>query len=152
MPSPQATKAPRAKIPGRRAGTRILGIGAGNTAGIVRQIRHGFPYSRLAKFQKTTHLPMEQIARFIGVPQRTLTRRASEGLLQPDESDRLLRAARVFEMAVELFEGNVSAARQWLETPQPGLGDEVPLEFASTDVGAREVENLIGRLEHGIIA
>jgi putative toxin-antitoxin system antitoxin component (TIGR02293 family) len=135
-----------------RTGTRVLGIEAGDAAQIVRQIRSGFPYSRLARFQKATRLPLEQIARFVGIPLRTLTRRASEGRLRPDESDRVLRAARVFDMAAELFEGDVPAARQWLETPQPGLGGEVPLEFASTDIGAREVENLIGRLEHGVVA
>lgn len=142
----------KAKTAQRRAGEQMLGLDTGDPVQIVRQIRHGFPYSRLARLQKLTQLPLEQIARFVGIPQRTLTRRATEGRLRPDESDRVLRAARVFEMAVKLFEGDVPAAKQWLETPQPGLDDEVPLEFASTDIGAREVENLIGRLEHGVVA
>jgi putative toxin-antitoxin system antitoxin component (TIGR02293 family) len=135
-----------------RTGARILGIDASDAVQIVRQVRSGFPYSRLARFQKATRLPLEQIARFVGIPQRTLSRRASEGRLRPDESDRVLRASRVFELAAELFEGDVRAARQWLQTPQRGLGGEVPLEFASTDIGAREVENLIGRLEQGVVA
>ena len=64
----------------------------------------------------------------------------------------MLRASTIFDMAVEMFEGDMRAARKWLETPQPGLGGETPLDFASTEVGAREVENLIGRLEHGVFA
>lgn len=135
-----------------RPGSRMLGIGAGDTVQIVRQIRAGFLFAHLARFQKATALPWEKVSRFVGIPQRTLTRRQCEGRLRPDESDRVLRASRVFEMAVELFEGDVAAARQWLETSQSGLGGQVPLEFASTDVGAREVENLIGRLEHGVVA
>ena len=39
---------------------------------------------------------------------------------------------------------------QWLATPQPGLNAEKPLEFARSEIGAREVEDLIGRLEHGV--
>jgi uncharacterized protein (DUF2384 family) len=35
-------------------------------------------------------------------------------------------------------------------TPQFGLGGAVPLEYAETEVGAREVENLLGRIEHGV--
>jgi putative toxin-antitoxin system antitoxin component (TIGR02293 family) len=153
MPSVKnRTFRPRARASRSRTGARMLGIEASDAVQIVRQVRSGFPYSRLARFQKATRLPLEQIARFVGIPQRTLTRRAGEGRLQPDESDRVLRASRVFEMAVGLFEGDVPAARRWLQTPQPGLGGEVPLEFASTDIGAREVENLIGRLEHGVVA
>ena len=97
-------------------------------------------------------LPWAKVARFVAIPQRTLTRRQNDGRLGPDESDRVLRASRIFDLAVDLFEGDVAGARQWLQARQPGLGGEVPIEFASTEVGAREVENLIGRLEHGVIA
>jgi putative toxin-antitoxin system antitoxin component (TIGR02293 family) len=101
-------------------------------------------------FQKLSGLSWAQVSNWIGIPLRTLTRRQSEGKLHWDESDRLWRATRLFDMAVSLFEGDVAAARRWLETPQPGLGGETPLEFASTGAGAREVENLIGRLEYGV--
>lgn len=58
--------------------------------------------------------------------------------------------ARVIARAIELFEGDRAAARIWLTTHHRALGDHTPLEFAKTDVGAIEIENLIGRLEHGI--
>jgi putative toxin-antitoxin system antitoxin component (TIGR02293 family) len=135
-----------------RPGGRTLGMEADDSLQIVRQVRAGFPFSRLAKFQKSTELPWETIARFVAIPQRTLTRRQSQGRLLPDESDRIWRASTVFDLAVDLFEGDAAAARQWLLAPQAGLGGEIPLEFASTGVGAREVENLIGRLEYGVFA
>ena len=81
---------------------------------------------------------------------RRLARRKEAGRLEPDESDRLMRASRVIARAIELFEGDREAARTWLTTHLRALGDHTPLEFAKTDVGAIEVENLIGRLEHGI--
>ena len=130
----------------------MMGMGGEDSLRVAREVRAGFPFSRLARFQKATELPWETVGRFVGIPQRTMTRRQSEGRLQPDESDRVWRASMVFDMAVDLFEGDVAAARQWLLAPQAGLGGEIPLEFASTDVGAREVENLIGRLEHGVFA
>jgi putative toxin-antitoxin system antitoxin component (TIGR02293 family) len=67
-----------------------------------------------------------------------------------EESDRLLRAGRVFGRALELFDGDTNAARNWLSKPQPALGGGVPLELAETEVGAREVEAAIGRIEHGV--
>ena len=51
--------------------------------------------------------------------------------------------------AVEVF-GGIEQARQWLSSPQFGLGGAIPLEYARTEVGAREVENLLGRIGYGV--
>ena len=86
----------------------------------------------------------------MAIPARTLARRKVEGRLHPEESDRVLRAARVLGRALELFEGDAAAAREWLRTPQVALGGERPLSIIGTDLGVREIENLIGRIEHGV--
>ena len=117
---------------------------------LVRLVRAGLPFHRLARFQKTAGLPWEETARWIGIPLRTLTRRHHQGRLRWDESDRLVRAARLFAKAVDLFEGDAEAARRWLRAPQSALGGEPPLELASTDIGSRQVEDLITQLEHGV--
>lgn len=57
----------------------------------------------------------------------------------------------LFEKAEVVFE-NADLARQWLNRPQFGLGGEIPLDFAKTENGAREVENLLGRIEHGVFS
>lgn len=51
--------------------------------------------------------------------------------------------------AVEAMEGE-ERARRWLSSPQVGLGGAVPLDYAETEVGAREVEDLLGRIEYGV--
>jgi uncharacterized protein (DUF2384 family) len=38
------------------------------------------------------------------------------------------------------------------EKIQKGLGGKTPLEYADTEPGAREVEDLLGRLEHGVFS
>jgi putative toxin-antitoxin system antitoxin component (TIGR02293 family) len=138
----------RTRIPG----TRTLGLRSRRKEELVRKVRSGFAYSQLSNLEKATGFTRERIAAFVAIPQRTLARRQSEGRLNPEESDRVLRASRVFEMAVDLFEDDVDEARRWLQTPNPALAGDSPIQFASTDVGAREVENLIGRLEHGVFA
>jgi len=144
------------RIPAQRKppqpGARTLGILAAGPAQIAALIHAGLPFHRLARYQKATALPWEKIARIIAIPLRTLSRRQKEGRLTPEESDRLWRAATLFDLALDLFEGDLPAARRWLQQPQPALGNASPLDFASTDIGAREVENLIGRLEHGIFS
>ena len=64
----------------------------------------------------------------------------------------LLRASRVFGRALELFEGDDAAARRWLSSPQRALGGSKPLSLAGTEVGTGLVEDLIGRLEHGVFS
>jgi putative toxin-antitoxin system antitoxin component (TIGR02293 family) len=134
----------------RRVARRIPGTHARDTLTIVRQIQAGFPFARLDRFARNSGLSWERVTRLVAIPERTLSRRRTSGRLTAEESDRLFRATHVFDQAVELFEGDVTAAREWLQKAQPGLGGAVPLEIASTDVGAREVEHLIGRLEHGV--
>ena len=133
-----------------RARWRSLGIGAGGTADMIRRVGEGFPYAAFVHFQKRSGLPPARIAELVQLPPRTLMRRKAAGRLRPDESERLLRICGIFEQAVELFEGDSDAARLWLTTPSPELGGAPPLEFARTEIGAREVEDLIGRLQYGV--
>ena len=117
---------------------------------VAEKIQHGFTYASFERFQRNTELSQRLLAQVIAIPERTLARRKESGRFEPDETDRLVRLSRVVARAIELFEGNVESARQWLTSPVDALGGRTPLEFASTDVGTIEVENLIGRLEHGI--
>ena len=94
----------------------------------------------------------EEFARLTGIPMSTLDRRRRNGRLNADESDRLLRLAALFDRALDLFEGDVEGALWWLDSPQSALGGESPLEFASTEVGVREVEDIIARMSRGLPA
>lgn len=133
-----------------RASGQSLGVKPRAVGDWVRLVHDGIPVSRLEHFQRISGLPWSTISRWISIPPRTLARRQSEGRLRTDESDRVLRAARVFDQVVEFFEGDIPGAREWLEAPQRALGGRTPIEFSSTDVGAREVENLVYRLSQGI--
>ena len=117
---------------------------------VVEQIRRGFTWAAFERFQRNTELPVRLLASLVQIPERTLARRKEAGRFDASESDRLVRVSRVFARAIDLFEGDVDAARDWLLRPARALGGHAPLEFASTDTGAIEVENLVGRLEHGI--
>lgn len=128
----------------------LLGLRNYDPLKIYAHVRMGFSFAALERFQRNTSLESGELAALVQLPPRTLARRKAAGRLEPDESDRLLRASRVFGHALELFEGDSEAAREWLLNKQPLLGGLIPLELATTDVGALEVERLIGRLEHGI--
>lgn len=130
----------------------LLGMDAYDLPTLLKSVRRGFAYKVFDRLIQNIALSQEQVSRLVGIPQRTLTRRKHEGRFLPNESDRLLRAARLFGAVLSLFEGNRDAATAWLERPQPALGGAVPLELIRTEFGALEVERLVHRLEHGVFS
>jgi putative toxin-antitoxin system antitoxin component (TIGR02293 family) len=112
----------------------------------------GFSYQALAAFETHPGVSLQALAETIGIPERTLARRRASGRLAPEESERILRLSSIFEKAVELFEGDVPSAVNWLTRPKRAFENRTALHDARTEVGVREVENLIGRLERGVFS
>ncbi len=129
-----------------------LGVEAANSVQLVQAIGAGFPYATLERVRKETGLPLERLGSAIGLSARTLTRRKKEKKLSAAESDRLVTLTRLLTQAIALFEGSKISALRWFVQPNRALGKLSPLEMAATETGAREVENLIGRLEHGVFS
>jgi putative toxin-antitoxin system antitoxin component (TIGR02293 family) len=138
--------------PGPHSYVILLGLETFDIPTLLKAVERGFVYKTFERFQRNICLPLEQVTALVDSPRRTLTRRKREGRFLPDESDRLLRASRLFGRTLELFEGDREAATEWLTTGQIGLGGALPIDLARTDVGAREVETFIGRLEHGVFS
>lgn len=138
---------------GHRAGhyyVALFGLRRYDPLHVVAQIRRGLSYAAFERFQRNTELPVRVLAQAVEIPERTLARRKESGRFESGETDRLVRFSRIVARAIELFEGSSDAARDWLTSPAIALGGRTPIELASTDVGAIEVENLIGRLAHGL--
>lgn len=128
----------------------LLGLRTFETAELHSRIREGLSYDAFDRLRAVLDLPAARFGEILRIPPRTLARRKDAKRLEPEESDRLLRLARLIGLALQLFEGDLEDTRTWLTSPHSALAEETPLEFATTEVGAREVEHLIGRLEHGI--
>lgn len=132
---------------------RWIGVRARSVAGVVERVEEGLPLQALERLGKLLELKSStEVAGLLLIPPRTFYHRKKAKRLTPGESDRLLRTARIFGLAVDLFGGDRQAARQWLQTPKRALGEATPLGYAATEVGAREVEDLIGRAEHGVFS
>jgi len=116
---------------------------------LIRQIQKGLRFSELETLQNSLHMPFEQLAAKLAISRSTLQRRKAAGRLSPDESDKVIRYSRLVRQAADLF-GDIEKARAWLKHPQYGLGGAVPLDYAGTEAGAREVENLLGRIKYGV--
>jgi putative toxin-antitoxin system antitoxin component (TIGR02293 family) len=118
---------------------------------VTAKVKAGLPLAEFDALRELLGLSVESLAGKIGISTATLSRRRQSGRpLDASHSDRLLRFARLFRLATRLYDGDDEAARDWLRKPARALDGETPLEHADTEAGAREVESLIGRLEHGV--
>jgi putative toxin-antitoxin system antitoxin component (TIGR02293 family) len=115
----------------------------------IERIRTGLSFRSAENLQKALDMPMDKLALVLGISRATLHRRKIQGRLDKAESEKLVRYQRLLKKASDVF-GGKQDARRWLTHPQPGLGNTVPIEFAKTELGAREVENLLGRIEYSV--
>ena len=120
---------------GAAPGAGLLGLASVGTADLVREVRAGFAAPPVERFLTATRMSKKQLSVFAAIPPRSLARSTAKGRLSPEQSDRVLRAARLFEQATAVFGGDPDAARSWLETPARSLGGEAPLAMAATEVG-----------------
>jgi len=115
----------------------------------IGRIQAGLSFRAVQNLQKALDIPLETVASVLGMSRATLHRRKRQGKIDEDESEKLVRYQRLLKKAEDVF-GDGKSAREWLRHKQAGLGKAVPLDFARTEIGAREVENLLGRLEYGV--
>lgn len=128
---------------------RSIGVQAGKVEDLIVTLKKGLPISSLNKLCKHMGVSERRLATTVNIAQRTLTRRKSEGRFRPDESERVLRLARLFERAIEVM-GSEQNAQKWFQSPVKGLGGKTPLEFADTEPGAQAVEAMLDRIEDGV--
>jgi putative toxin-antitoxin system antitoxin component (TIGR02293 family) len=132
--------------PGAHGYVTLLGLMTFDLPDLLRSVEGGLAVRTFDQFVESTGLTPERASEFADISRRTLGTRREEGRFSRDESDRLVRAARIFGGAMTLFKGDRVTAAAWLASGQPTLGGSVPIDLARTDLGAREVERALGQL------
>lgn len=112
----------------------------------------GLPAAVLKRVGAFLGLRPAKVGPIVNINEKTLERRLkARARLKPDESERVARLMRIISLSTSVLESEASA-REWLMHPLRELGGRTPLQMAATEPGAREVERVLGRLEHGIFA
>lgn len=112
-------------------------------------VREGLPYESLATVIEKLGIKGDKVAEVIQLPLRTIARRKKEKRLEPDESDRVVRLARIWTLAAYVL-GSEQKASAWLHERNRALGGNPPLDILDTDIGTRQVEEVLGRIEYGV--
>lgn len=132
-------------------GERALGRKISAPGDLIPVVRSGLRYQSFEALLERLKLSREQALEALALPRRTMARRKEESRLSADESDRLYRLARIAARAEEVL-GASEQARRWLVEPNRALGSVAPLSLLDTDEGARQVEAILGRIEHGVFS
>jgi putative toxin-antitoxin system antitoxin component (TIGR02293 family) len=82
------------------------------------------------------------------VPEATFKRRHQ---LKPEESERIERLGRVIATAEYVWDDR-GEAKRFLTTPHPAFAGARPIDAARTELGARQVEELLWHIYHGLAA
>lgn len=116
---------------------------------VIRKIKKGLPAASFEKLRHEFGITAAELAATLNINMRTLARRKQNGRLDVDESERVYRLARLFQIGLNLF-GDAELTRRWFAAPKEIFGGLTPLNYADTEPGAREVEKQLRRLEHGV--
>lgn len=121
---------------------------------VHRWVSHGIPSASILYLANAVEpLPSEMLSEALGVSLRTLHRKkGAEGdTLTVAQGGRTFKFAEVVAKA-RLVLGSREAAIRWLTSPAMGLDQQKPIDLLATPAGTQLVEELLGRIEHGIYA
>jgi putative toxin-antitoxin system antitoxin component (TIGR02293 family) len=131
-------------------GKTILGTEIENDSSLEKIVEQGLPYQTLEKL--IAHIfPTDKSKYYDIIPASNWNRRKKTGYLNAEESQKIERIARVFAYAVEIW-ASEAKARYFMQKPHPMLEDRTPFQASLTELGAKQVEEILNRIRFGIVA
>jgi putative toxin-antitoxin system antitoxin component (TIGR02293 family) len=117
----------------------------------LADVERGVPLATLDQFSGYSGIPLKDLLGAV-IPLRTLKhRRERKETLNIDESDRLARVARLYDLAVRVF-GNPEKARLWLTRPKDRFEGRTPVTMMRSEAGGRGVEEMLYQIDEGMFA
>ncbi len=131
-------------------GKKVLRKDVETTSQLVELTRAGLPVDILNTLAAELAIARVVVAKVLGISERTLSRRVTiHARLTAEESDRMVRLARVLALAKETL-GDMEKSGRWLQTPNRALEGDRPFDLLDTDAGVRSVEQVLGRISYGV--
>jgi len=96
-----------------------------------------------------TGMNLTEFSSLLPVSKRTIEKTKNQELLSPAVSDRILQIASLYEHGSIVF-GSLDIFKEWLDTPIIALGQKRPKSFIDNGTGISMINDLLGRIEHGV--
>jgi putative toxin-antitoxin system antitoxin component (TIGR02293 family) len=129
----------------------VLEATANDITAAEKSILQGIAWSEAEHLGTLLGVPINRLAAILQIAPATMQRRKTAGRFPVDESERIVRFARIWFLACQAL-GGAAGARSWLFREQHGLSGRIPVDVARLEIGARSVESLLHRIDYGILA
>jgi putative toxin-antitoxin system antitoxin component (TIGR02293 family) len=131
--------------------TKVLESTANDITAAEKSILQGIAWAEAEHLGTLLGVPINRLAAILQIAPATMQRRKTAGRFPVDESERIIRFARIWFLACQAL-GGAAGARSWLFREQHGLSGRIPVDVARLEIGARSVESLLHRIDYGILA
>ncbi len=112
-------------------------------------IERGLPLSILDEFSAYSGIAVKDLLEVV-IPPRTLKhRKERKEPLNLDESDRLARVARMYELAVKVY-GDREDGKDWLMSSMRRFDGRTALSMLRTEVGEQAVQEFLIQIDEGM--
>ena len=130
-------------------GQEAIGAKVRSEGEMEKLLREGFPVSVLRNFRESWGFTVMELAGSLAIPKSTLMRMLERrNRMASGDSDRVYRLAAILALAEQAI-GDRKKARHWLRQSNQVLGNQTPLRALETEIGARRVEQILGRIAYG---
>ncbi|RYF59592.1 MAG: DUF2384 domain-containing protein [Cytophagaceae bacterium] len=118
---------------------------------VIDKSRQGVPRAEADRVAKLAGLTDIEVARILNMSIRNLHRLKADDKLARDASERLLLLTNLLRHGLDVFDGDAETLAGWLRSPIRELNSQSPLFLLDTTTGFGLVDDVLGRIEHGIV-
>jgi putative toxin-antitoxin system antitoxin component (TIGR02293 family) len=130
--------------------SEYLGVAPASQFDLAVLVEGGLPTENLGLLREKG-LTFSEVSEIVISPRTLKHRRARGEALSHEESDRLVRVARVVALAEEVF-GDREKALLWLRSPDDRIGNRSPMSLLQTESGGRLVETMLWQIDENVYA
>ncbi len=118
---------------------------------VIDKSRQGILRTEADQVAQLVGLTDIELARILNMSVRNLHRLKSDDKLARDASERLLLLTNLLQHGLDVFDEDVQTLAEWLRSPIRELNTQSPLSLLDTTTGFGLVDDVLGRIEHGIV-
>jgi putative toxin-antitoxin system antitoxin component (TIGR02293 family) len=126
----------------------MIGIAPRSDFDLARITEEGISTDSLSAL-KDRGLTFSEISEIIISPRTLKHRKARREPLSHEETDRVVRVARILSLAEDVFASREKAL-MWLRMTDERLENRTPLKMLTTESGGRLVETMLWQIDEGI--
>ena len=118
---------------------------------VIDKSRKGLLRAEVDQAAAIVGLTDKEMAPILNMSERNLHRLKADDRLARDSSERLLLLTNLLHHGLDVFDGEAETLTNWLRNPIRELNSQSPLHLLDTTTGFGLVDDVLGRIEHGIV-